>query len=99
MRGLLILGCAIFCLALPGVASADRQQNLGMKGIFQSSQKVRIGNRQAAGNAKINFPQDKILSVKLIESNGPPVYKIKMLSNRGVVKFVYVDGMNGEVFE
>jgi len=67
--------------------------------IVQEQQGVKVSNQQAAGNVRQEFPGSKILSVKMMGSGGPPVYKIKTLSGSGVVKFVYVDGTSGEVFE
>lgn len=67
--------------------------------LVQGQQGVTISNQHAAGNVRQEFPGSKILSIKMIGSNGPPVYKIKTLSGNGVVKFVYVDGTSGEVFE
>ena len=62
-----------------------------------------------AANAKINAQQaaaavkqklgGKVLSVTLIDSKGPPVYRIKTLSKSGVVKVVFVDGQSGKVFD
>ena len=67
--------------------------------LVQSSSSAAISNQHAAGNVRQEFPGSKILSVKKMGSSGPPVYKIKTLSGSGVVKFVYVDGTSGEVFE
>lgn len=67
--------------------------------IVQEQQGVSVSNQQAAGNVRQQFPGSKILSVKMMGSGGPPVYKIKTLSGSGVVTFVYVDGTSGEVFE
>ena len=67
--------------------------------LVQGQPSATISNQHAAGNVRQEFPGSKILSVKMMGSNGPPVYKIKTLSGNGVVKFVYVDGTSGEVFE
>jgi uncharacterized membrane protein YkoI len=58
-----------------------------------------IGSRQAAGLVQRRYSDSKILSVNLIESKGPPVYRVKILLPGGVVRYVYVDGRSGEVFE
>lgn len=103
MTRLILTGLVLLTLVVPGYAAADlmlaERANSGIKSIFQGGQGARIGNQQAASRAKRSFPGNKVLSVKLIESSGPPVYRIKMLSDQGVVKFVFVDGTNGEVFE
>lgn len=60
--------------------------------------KSRINAKQAAATVKQKLG-GKVLSVKLIESKGPPVYRIKTLSKSGVVKVVFVDGQSGKVFD
>ncbi len=59
----------------------------------------RIDSRQAAARVKQIFSDRKILGVKLIETRGPPVYRVQTLSEEGVVKYVFVDGTSGNVFE
>lgn len=59
--------------------------------------KSRINAKQAAATVKKKLG-GKVLSVKLIESKGPPVYRVKTLSKSGVVKVVFVDGQSGKVF-
>lgn len=58
--------------------------------------RARVGEKKAASRAKRAFPEAKILSVNYIE--GQDSYRIKLLSNGGVVKYVFVNP-NGEVFE
>jgi len=65
----------------------------------QSQAKPSINKQQAASKVKRNYPGSKILSVKIIGGSGPPVYRLKMLSPEGVIKYVFVDGENGSVFE
>lgn len=60
--------------------------------------KSRIDAKQAAATVKRKLG-GKVLSVKLIESKGPPVYRVKTLSKSGVVKVVFVDGQSGKVFD
>jgi len=98
MRTLLILAILFIGLSVPGLAVAE-QSNPAIKSILQGGQKVRIGNQQAAARIKRHYPGSKILSFKLIDSNGPPVYRFKTLSDEGVVKLVFVDGITGEIFE
>jgi hypothetical protein len=59
----------------------------------------RIKNRQAASLVKKRYVNARILSISLIESKGPPVYRVKTLSDDGIVKYVFVDGQSGDVFE
>jgi hypothetical protein len=60
--------------------------------------KARINAKQAAAKVKQRYG-GKVLSIKLIDSKGPPVYRVKTLSTSGVVKVVFVDGQSGRVFE
>lgn len=39
----------------------------------------------------------KILSIRLIPSEGPPVYKVKLLLSKGRVRTVFVDGKSGQI--
>lgn len=63
------------------------------------NQGARIGTKQAASRVKQKYQSSKILSINLIRSKGPAVYRVKTLSASGVVKYVYVDGTTGDVFE
>jgi len=60
---------------------------------------VRLGRKQATDKVKQRYRQHKVLSVNLISSKGPATYRVKTLSADGVVKYVFVDGNSGEVFE
>lgn len=66
---------------------------------FMPNQQAKIGTRQAATLVKKRYQASKILSINVIESKGPPVYRVKTLSSTGVVKYVFVDGTTGDVFE
>jgi uncharacterized membrane protein YkoI len=59
----------------------------------------RLDSRDAAAQVREQFQSHKILSVSLIDSKGPVVYRVKTLSPDGVVKTVFVDGNTGNVFE
>ena len=63
------------------------------------NQGAKIGTKQAASRVKQKYQGSKILSINLIQSKGPAVYRVKTLSASGVVKYVYVDGTTGDVFE
>lgn len=60
---------------------------------------VRLGRKQATDKVKQRYRAHKILSINLISSKGPATYRVKTLSSDGVVKYVFVDGNNGDVFE
>lgn len=59
----------------------------------------RLGSRDAAEQVRQQYQSYKILSVSLIDSKGPVVYRVKTLSPKGVVKTVFVDGNSGNVFD
>ena len=59
----------------------------------------RLDPRAAAAQVKRHYQAHKILAISLIDSQGPTVYRVKTLSPYGVVKYVYVDGSSGDVFE
>ena len=63
------------------------------------SQSARVSSKEATVSVKQRYGNSKILSINLIESKGPPVYRLKTLSSDGVVKYVFVDGTTGDVFE
>ena len=63
------------------------------------NQSARVSNKEATSSVKQQYKNSKILSINLIQSKGPPVYKVKTLSSDGVVKYVFVDGTTGDVFE
>lgn len=69
------------------------------RGERNSEPSPRIGRQQAATIVKRRYGDGKILAVNLTERKGMPVYRIKVLSGDGVVKYVFVDGMRGNVFE
>lgn len=58
-----------------------------------------ISNKRAASLVKERYSASRILGVSLLDDQGPPVYRVRTLSNDGVVKSVFVDGKSGEVFE
>ena len=63
------------------------------------SQSAKVSNKEATSSVKQEYKDSKILSINLMKSKGPPVYKVKTLSSDGVVKYVFVDGTTGDVFE
>ncbi len=60
---------------------------------------ARISSKQATSRVKQKYRDSKILSINLIKSKGPSVYRVKTLTASAVVKYVYVDGTTGDVFE
>jgi len=68
------------------------------KNILPRKSRSRAGGEEAASLAKQSFPRSKILSVKPMQGSGNQ-YRVKLLSNGGVVKYVFVDASSGEVFD
>lgn len=58
-----------------------------------------VSRKQVASLVRKQYANHRILNIVLIESKGPPVYKVKTLSSDGVVKYVYVDAVGGDVFD
>lgn len=73
--------------------------NPAPQGIVGQPDGPRVTSQQAASRVKRTYGDHKILSIRLIDAKGPPVYRVKTLSDAGVVKYVFVDGISGDVFE
>ncbi|MBQ74523.1 MAG: hypothetical protein CMQ20_05790 [Gammaproteobacteria bacterium] len=71
----------------------------GPQNLLPQQDGARISSKQAASRVKQKYQNSKILSINLIKGRGPAVYKVKTLSASGVVKYVFVDGTSGDVFE
>jgi uncharacterized protein YpmB len=69
------------------------------KNILPQRQRPAISNQQATARVRAAYSRHKILTVRLIESKGPPVYRVKTLSENGVVQYVFVDGTTGDLFD
>jgi uncharacterized membrane protein YkoI len=101
MRVLLVTLMLLFSLgatAMPHGIAAIRLAAQGSQG-FMPNQQAKIGSKQATSLVKQRYQGSKILSINMIDSKGPPVYRVKTLSSDGVVKYVFVDGITGAVFE
>lgn len=95
-----LLAASPFARSDEGIQLAARE---GMRpepqGILPGARGPKVGNQQAASRVRQAYGSHKILSVQLIEGKGPPVYRVKTLSEEGVVKYVFVDGTSGDLFE
>ena len=86
-------------------AQADQRQKeiRKLRGVQQNmtpeAQRAGIGNKRAAALVKQRYSASRILGVSLLDKNGPPIYRVRTLSPKGVVRSVFVDGNTGEVFE
>lgn len=63
-----------------------------------AAQAATVSESTAVANA-LRVVKGRVLSVQLIESRGPPVYRIKILTENGRVRTVHVDGQTGEVIK
>jgi|TARA_B100000315_G_scaffold220344_1_gene222937 uncharacterized membrane protein YkoI len=89
---------ALKSAAVPTAAVSTAAVSPDRNNTIMLAAKARISAKQAAASVKQKLGA-KVLSVKLIESKGPPVYRVKTLSKSGVVKVVFVDGQSGKVFD
>ncbi|MCB1692773.1 MAG: PepSY domain-containing protein [Pseudomonadales bacterium] len=85
-----------------GVIAARDFMHPEPKGMLPNAPNARppkVGSQEAASSVRHAYANSKILSVQLIEAKGPPVYRVKTLSEDGVVKYVFVDATSGDIFE
>ena len=66
---------------------------------FLPANNRKSGHQKAITQVKNRFPKSRILSVNLLERGGVSTYRVKTLSQTGVVKYVFVDAATGDVFE
>ena len=99
-----IIFCLNLLLSFTAVAevieSADYQYTSiedGFVNYQNSDNKRRTISKSAAIKVAKSEVRGKVLSAKLIESKGPPVYRIKMLVGESRVRKVFVDGLSGKV--
>lgn len=94
---LLLLTSSPFFFVNPGYANSfsSQRQTLVLQ-VADSSHQNLISKSDAISKVKSEV-NGKILSADLIESKGPPVYKIKVLLDKGRVRSVYVDGLSGKI--
>ena len=59
----------------------------------------RIDNQSAARLVKSEYAKRRILGIRIISGRQGPAYRVKTLSEQGVVKFVYVDAQTGDLSE
>ena len=81
----------------PGHMGQIAEFKLPESKFLPSKPRPRAGEKKAASYAKSAFPDAKILSVNYMQRDGS--YRVKLLSQGGVVKYIYVDPDRGEVFE
>lgn len=85
----LLLLSALLLVALPSPVSGH-----SLMPVLMASATV---SESSAVAAALRAVKGRVLSVQLIESRGPPVYRVKILTENGRVRTVHVDGQTGEV--
>lgn len=89
----------------PSQSPQSQSQKNSQRGAVAPSQLIRqaqpasITSKRAASLVKQRYASSRVLGVALLESDRTPVYQVRTLSPKGVVKTVFVDGNSGEVFE
>ena len=86
---LLLLSASLLVAVLPSPASGQ-----SLTPALMASASV---SESSAVAAALRAVKGRVLSVQLIESRGPPVYRVKILTENGRVRTVHVDGHTGEV--
>jgi uncharacterized membrane protein YkoI len=71
--------------------------SLSASGTEESKSGCKIISKAKAISAAQKSIEGKALSASLIESKGPPVYRVKVVLEGGRVKTILVDGCNGQV--
>ena len=93
--------------AAPTPGERPRPQGEAMNGLpvmnaYSKGARTRgpsIDNQSAARRVKKRFQDRRILGIKMIERNNRRLYRVKTLSEDGVVKFVNVDAESGALTE
>ena len=84
---------------LHGLPVVEDRKSSPLDKFVASSRSPVIKQNKVASLVRKQHGNSRILNIVLTERAGLPVYKVKTLSNDGVLKHVYVDGRSGEVFD
>lgn len=82
-----------------GIPVVEDQKSSPVDKFVAGSRTPVIKQNKVASLVRKQHGNSRILKIVLTERAGLPVYKVKTLSNDGVLKHVYVDGRSGEVFD
>ncbi|HFB64590.1 MAG TPA: hypothetical protein ENJ60_03530 [Aeromonadales bacterium] len=85
----------LLSLIIPGGSTASAREHKH-KGRHTETSQAIISKGQAISAVKGEL-RGKVLSVRLIPSEGPPVYRVKILLSKGRVRTVFVDGFTAQV--
>ena len=103
----IILSCLLLTISVAGFADRGEgrsgQNAAPVKGydsrLTEAPRTSRISSQRAASLVKQRYSGSRVLGVTAIADEGVTLYKVRTLSNDGVVKSVFVDGNSGAVFE
>lgn len=100
IRLCLVTGLLLSAFAVQSQPSDGKQKARGERNGNQlvSEKPGGISQGQAAARVKQQYKGARIMGINRIEG-GAPLYRVRLLSEQGVVKSVFVDGRTGEVFE
>ena len=96
----------IDALAAPSRSEGSRPRGasegagLELKAFSKSLRKqraFRIDHIAAARLVKAEYAARRILGLRIVSGRQGPAYRVKTLSEQGVVKFVYVDAQTGDL--
>ena len=76
---------------------ADSSTIMTGKSSKKSSNKLKVVSREQAIQLVKRQYQGKILKAQSSQINGHPGYKVKLISEKGLVFYVYVDAQTGSV--
>jgi len=94
-KSLLVL-IMIVLISFSTISHAEASSSISSPYDKDSVSKPIISKAQAISAVKQKL-HGKVLSVSLIKSQGPPVYRVKVLLDKGRVRTVFVDAANGRV--
>ena len=95
----LVLSCALTVSAQPGDnARHDRADRESQVNQLVPGKSAGISKSQAAARVKQRYRSSRIMGIAQMDG-ATPLYRVRLLSEEGVVSSVFVDGRTGEVFE
>lgn len=98
MRNLFIIAVVlVLSVTTLSLSSAEAKDSYRLQDGLQIAQNKAVISKGQAIAAVKNQMAGKVLSANLIKSQGPPVYRVKLLLEKGRVRTVFVDATNGRV--
>ena len=97
---LTLLLCLLFPLTVTasnGQLSTIAARSMNMAGQVAAANTLKVASREHALQLVKRQYQGKVLKVQSRRVNGHPAYRVKLLSQKGVVFYVTVDAQTGRV--